>query len=614
LISVFIRLDFLCRTGGKIRRGGASSLRGEEEMTTYAGTLLDRGGAVVNLMHPDFGVTGNGSTNDSAGVAAAYAAVPDGGTLFVPVGTYKITQALTFNRRVNIVGAGVGSAFVVQLATATDDAFTVNSAGASSSATIGYVVLRDFAILGGASSCRNGIVFNQVNLSQVDLHVRTGATEYGTAIRGCVASRFRIVTSVNYGYGETPAATPANAVHVQSVPISPSNNNHIEVLIEGGSGNGLRIEDMGGMGDNEITGLIEGLTGPSGTHSLYASNCIGMSVHDLYVEGIDNPPSGAAGTGIELAGCRSSTLGPGLWVVGPADSGKVKITGGRLVKLDGAYATSVSIDSTSLRTQVGALSVGTGGLRDASTSTVYLNGPEQVGASSHPSGAGAPAEGNRVANGDLSRWPTAFGVAGSAPTVAWTGVGQTDTTRFLNAHALRVSSTDTQTRLLLAAVQDADQMTGRVVTVWADVKWNSGADFRVGAYDGSQFLFGNVLPAGSSGFRRVAMTFVPTTSNFWVVVGGYNAAYDGYVGEIGAALGQVAPAGAESPFPSLQSGFLMGGREVTYGSAAPASSVGQDGDVVVNLVPAVQGSGSSAYFTDRWRKVGGGWKAINYPA
>jgi len=321
-------------------------------------------------------------------------------------------------------------------------------------------------------------------------------------------------------------------------------------------------------------------------------------------------------TGLALVSCRSCAVGPGVWVVGPADGGKVKITGGRLVKLEGAYVSTVHIDSTSQRTQVGGLTLGTGGLRDDSTSTVYLDGPEMVGALSHPSGAAAVAAGNRVLNGDLSRWPTGFGVAGSAPTVVWTGDGQSDTTRFLNTHALRVSSSDTQGRLVLVPVQDTARMTGRVVTIWADVQWNSGADFRVGAYDGNQFLFGSVLPAGSSGFHRVAMTFVPTTSTWWVVLGGYNAVYDGYVAEVGAALGQVAPAGAESPAPSLQTGFLMGGRQVTYGSGTttPGTGVGEDGDVIVNLAPTVIGSGSTAYFIDRWRKVGGAWKPITHPA
>lgn len=70
---------------------------------TIAAPLNDRGGQVFNVKA--YGATGNGSTDDTAAIKAALAAVPSGGTIFVPAGTYKVSAPLIIPPGVTFQGS-----------------------------------------------------------------------------------------------------------------------------------------------------------------------------------------------------------------------------------------------------------------------------------------------------------------------------------------------------------------------------------------------------------------------------------------------------------------------------------------------------------------------------
>lgn len=111
----------------------------------------------------DYGAVGNGSTDDTAAIASALAALPAGGTLFVPYGTYKIIGSgsaiftSTNNRAINILGEGNGSVFVIDSTVPnTRDIFYF----ADSSGAVGYS-FRNFAVQGnGGTSGRHVIYFD----------------------------------------------------------------------------------------------------------------------------------------------------------------------------------------------------------------------------------------------------------------------------------------------------------------------------------------------------------------------------------------------------------------------------------------------------------------------
>ena len=64
----------------------------------FGARFLDKGGAVFNVKHPDFGAKGDGVTDDASAIQTA---IDVGGIVFFPVGTYlkipNISLPLQFN-------------------------------------------------------------------------------------------------------------------------------------------------------------------------------------------------------------------------------------------------------------------------------------------------------------------------------------------------------------------------------------------------------------------------------------------------------------------------------------------------------------------------------------
>lgn len=59
----------------------------------------------VNAKADDYGALGDGATNDTAAIAAAYAATPAGGVLYFPEGVY-ITDPLVITKAITLMGSG----------------------------------------------------------------------------------------------------------------------------------------------------------------------------------------------------------------------------------------------------------------------------------------------------------------------------------------------------------------------------------------------------------------------------------------------------------------------------------------------------------------------------
>lgn len=313
----------------------AVSLPGESRTTATLSAYLVNN-AVYNLLDYAGGVA------IAAGVASAsdaidlwYSKIALGATGLIPIGRFRTTRKHSWNRQVNIVGLGVGSCLFPDLNSAVTDAIVVND---TVSATLAYVEIRDFAILSSAANaCRDALVINRLNLSKVDVHVKVSAARYGMRFMGCLLSRFRVVSSVNYAYPYAAGSPAADTLRIpfDAVNSMGFNNNELDVKIEGGN-NGVWIESQSNQGNNRITGCIEGTSG--GTRGLYAQGCIGLNIEGLHCEG----NAGA----VELDTCSASEIGGGSQFIPNGNAGKLILTACSRIRLGAAYCDSVDVGAT----------------------------------------------------------------------------------------------------------------------------------------------------------------------------------------------------------------------------------------------------------------------------
>lgn len=122
--------------------------------------------SVLNVL--DYGATGGGSTDDTSSVQAAIDDLPsEGGVVFFPAGTYKITAPLTVATSAKFEGAGVGSAdhlvsspTVLSFTSTSTDGFQVSASGCT---------FRDMAIINsGTSTAGAGISITSGNYMTLD--------------------------------------------------------------------------------------------------------------------------------------------------------------------------------------------------------------------------------------------------------------------------------------------------------------------------------------------------------------------------------------------------------------------------------------------------------------
>ena len=141
-----------------------------------------------------YGATGNGTTDDTAAIQAAYNTVPSsGGTVFFPAGTYLISQAILVPSNTLTVGTGVGS--LVKAASSYEH-----------TALGGYAMFINAGYLGTAPASytvNQNISFDRLSLSYVNLqNVGGGGTH---AIRMWCCTNVS-VTNCNFAYGNDGTA------------------------------------------------------------------------------------------------------------------------------------------------------------------------------------------------------------------------------------------------------------------------------------------------------------------------------------------------------------------------------------------------------------------------
>lgn len=116
---------------------------GNETLGTIplAGQFFDRGGAVYNVMHPDFGARGDGVTDDTAAIQAVLD--EQEGTVYLPPGTYRLTTGLRLRNRRQLRGAGDASVLLWDGGSGSALEVYADAAGVNALANVG---LQDFRI------------------------------------------------------------------------------------------------------------------------------------------------------------------------------------------------------------------------------------------------------------------------------------------------------------------------------------------------------------------------------------------------------------------------------------------------------------------------------------
>ncbi len=71
--------------------------------------LNSRSGVVLNVKDPDFGVTGDGTTDDTTAIQAVITDAAAGSVVFFPQGNYFITTQLNLRSNIKLLGVGRGS-------------------------------------------------------------------------------------------------------------------------------------------------------------------------------------------------------------------------------------------------------------------------------------------------------------------------------------------------------------------------------------------------------------------------------------------------------------------------------------------------------------------------
>jgi hypothetical protein len=317
-----------------------TTIPGAEEI--LSGLMRDLGGGGVwNPMHRRYGAKGKAVGEQSQAILDCYSEVPDGASMILP-DMFRCSQKLSFNRRVNVFGFGVGTGILLDLASNAIDGVVLNDTASS----LLYGVRHDnYAIVGAnANACRDALVINRLNLSEINLHVKAAATRYGSRLNGCLISKFRIVSSVNVVPGYPyPTSMPANdTIRVQFDTVNGYgfNNCEIDAKVEGGGGRGLHMEDQLSQGNNTIKGCIEGTTG---TRSLYAKGTIGLNLKALHIEGCVNEAELDTCSAFEVSG--GTQFLPRAIDAANAPSGKFRLTACSNGKLLSGACDSLTLDA-----------------------------------------------------------------------------------------------------------------------------------------------------------------------------------------------------------------------------------------------------------------------------
>lgn len=342
-----------------------------------AGDVTFGAGAVGEVNPQWFENLVSGTTDAKVAMDSAVAAAPTGGTVIIPLGKWVISTAWAFSKQINLKGYGPGSVLWIS-GLAGSDAITFGPAA-------GYlynVHWSNFAILGGATCCANGLVIRNVNSSQFDnIHVMLGSTVASVWLKTFgIDNKYNFIISSDAisSYAYTPTIQAGKAIYVCDAADAGGtfNQNDFKVIINGGPGNGLHIKNLSTAGKNYIRGEFGGITGE---FALLVEGGIGTHLHDAYFESL-----GTDEGKIKLSGHGYGFIGPGVTSLNygdPAGYDDIEIVDGDNLTINGLLCCRLNIDVTSDSVRIEDINFAGAtdkGLTDSGTNTRFYRAGSSV--------------------------------------------------------------------------------------------------------------------------------------------------------------------------------------------------------------------------------------------
>ncbi len=243
----------------------------------------------------DFGATGNGTTDDTTAIQAAITSLgSNGGGLYFPTGTYKITAGLTIAHPMVLFGNGAGSIIAPNFATGDAISITVAVAAAG-------VVLRDLTFNASVSRTANYYVnFASCNYCQL-----IGCTFLG-------------------GYsGVGLTGTIATGIHIKDCRFNSLTQNNIDVIAQSGTSGCIDCI----IKDTLIAGASSGSQSNAGINILCAGDITLDHVSTVYAGiGLNVvPPSGSVVQALFVNDCLFDSGSSHGIVAGGSGTGVVRL-------------------------------------------------------------------------------------------------------------------------------------------------------------------------------------------------------------------------------------------------------------------------------------------------
>jgi len=452
----------------------------------------------------DFGGVGDATTDDTAAVLAAFAAVPEYGTVYLSNGIFKITQNIHITKSVNIIGTGVNSGFYVAINTSTDGIRYGNVEALSSTTSLMHSIWQDFGIYGNVNSCKNGLVLT--GLTQcgfVNIHVMVGTATsgfgvYASSLQSCKPVEFNF----NQFYRKYPVTTsvPANGFRGATLAGGPGSlvDCDFKIIADGGMAYGIYMQ---GMQASTLSGLSEG----NSTYSLSLSECYYNNIRNFYME------AGSAATALIDANGRRNIYGPGIFHNGTNTGIQLQSCDGCII--DGVTIKSLIIDSGCTNTKIGAISCEgqtSSNITDNGTNTSQLNanatGYQNVNRAGQLSDFSSI-----VYNGSLDRWINSTTPAGSWGTASATMTRETSIVKqgASSAACVLASAYPTSQVQLSVPISTAAFASNRATaTGWIYIPSSGGNDIQINLfYNNGAAVVGVETVTTRNAWKKVTFSF-----------------------------------------------------------------------------------------------------------